>query len=141
MECTGQGPGAARRCDTGSSVCVQCLETMDCMGSFTGSACNTSTHRCVQCLDNTTCPMQTPYCETTASRCVACLTDGNCGDSGRTCNNGACTMPGAGGDGGMGLQCPTMQPMVGTYCPSIGQTCEFGQTTCTCDMTNRVACQ
>ncbi|HTQ42607.1 MAG TPA: hypothetical protein VMI75_07590 [Polyangiaceae bacterium] len=111
------------RCDVGTSTCVACLASTDCMPGYvcgtndtcqqgcsasqpcpTGQVCNAG--GCVQCVMDSDCGGATPRCDTKSNTCVQCLqTMDNCGTgqfcSGTTCtagckNNGDC----AAGDAG-----------------------------------------
>jgi Cys-rich repeat protein len=80
-------------CNTTAMRCVQCLSSMQCMGTPRGGGaiCDTATNRCVECLANTDCAMNqgNPYCDTAQNACVECVADANC-MTGRTCMNGQC---------------------------------------------------
>ncbi|MCA9664904.1 MAG: hypothetical protein KC503_04925 [Myxococcales bacterium] len=94
--CRGDGDCALEsafpKCDRPRGVCVNCVTTDDCSGTF---KCNTDVGDCVQCLADTDCAGDAikKKCKD-KNRCVECLGDADC-TAPATCNttSGSCVTP------------------------------------------------
>jgi hypothetical protein len=77
-------------CDPDRSLCVACLEDVDCPGR--SPRCAADTKSCVGCLADEDCAAPTKRCDTRSRSCAECVNNQDC-KTGAVCNAGVCTQP------------------------------------------------
>lgn len=75
-QCTGQGGGDPRLCDTTTGACVGCNANTDCAAPR--PICDAVSRRCVGCASNADCGAAAPRCDLAEGKCVQCLTGADC---------------------------------------------------------------
>jgi hypothetical protein len=84
------GNAATPLCDPDRSLCVACLEDVDCSGET--ARCDPTTKVCVGCLADDDCAAPAPHCDKRGRTCVECVSNQDC-KAGAVCAVGVCSQP------------------------------------------------